>query len=105
MKAATMSIELSEFTTLLGDTAVAELAASADAVTDAIRRVEQEHPGYSYSCSTEIRCNARACSQFMTIQIGPGHNNAAEQAYAAHKTERIDQLLGWQPVAPEDLGN
>lgn len=92
-----MSIELSDFTTLMGDTAVAELAASAKAVTDALRRVGNEHPGYSYSHATEIRCNAFACSQFLTIKIGPGHHNAAEDAYAAHRTERIDQLLSRQP--------
>ncbi|MCU1531758.1 MAG: hypothetical protein JWO49_1329 [Arthrobacter sp.] len=100
-----MSIELSDFITLMGDTAVAELAASAKSVTDALRRVEEEHPGYSYSHATEIRCNAFACSQFLTIKVGPGHQNAADEAYAAHKTEHIDQLLGWQPVASEDLGN
>jgi hypothetical protein len=102
-----MSIELSDFTNLVDDTAVTELATKAAAVTDAIRQVELEHPGYSHSYSTEIRCNARACSQFMEIKVGPGHNNAGAEAYAAHRAERVDTLLAeWFPVPDdEDLGN
>jgi hypothetical protein len=102
-----MSIELSEFNSLVGDMAAAEPAANAAAVTDAIRQVEQEHPGYSYPHSNEIRCDARACSQFMDIKVGPGHNDAGAAAYAAHRAERVDALLTeWFP-APEgqDLGN
>ena len=102
-----MSIDLSDLTSLVGDTAAFELTAPAEAVSEAIRRVEQEHPGYSHSYATEIRCNAWACSQFMTIKVGPGHNNAGAEAYAAHRAERVDALLAqWFP-APEnqDLGN
>lgn len=102
-----MSIELSDFTSLVGDTAAFELTAPAEAVSEAIRRVEQEHPGYSHSYSTEIRCNARACSRFMEIKVGPGHNNAGAEAYASHWAERVDALLAeWFPT-PEnkDLGN
>jgi hypothetical protein len=102
-----MSIELSEFTTLVGDMAAEEPAANAAAVTDAIRQVELDHPGYSYAHSTEIRCNARACSQFMDIKVGPGHNDAGAAAYAAHRAERVDALLAEQFPTPEneDLGN
>lgn len=102
-----MSIELSEFNTLVGDMAAAEPAANAAAVTDAIRQVELDHPGYSHSNPTEIRCNARACSQYMTITVGKGHNDAGAAAYAAHRAERVDALLAERFPAPEneDLGN
>lgn len=59
-----MSMEISDFTTLVDDAAVAELAAKDEAITAAVRQVEQEHPGFSYSYSTEIRCNAWGCSRF-----------------------------------------
>lgn len=102
-----MSIEFADLTSLVDNTAVAELAAKDKAVTDAVRQVELEHPGYSYSYSTEIRCNARACSQFMAIRVGPGHHNAAAEAFAAHRAERVDALLAeWFPTPEnEDLGN
>jgi hypothetical protein len=102
-----MSIELSDLTSLVGDTAGFELTAPAEAVTAAIRQVELEHPGYSHSNSTEIRCDARACSQFMEIKVGPGHNNAGAEAYAAHRAERVDALLAeWFPTPEDvDLGN
>ena len=102
-----MSIEISDLTTLVGDTAVAELAAREAAVTAAVRQVEQEHPGYSYSYSTEIRCNAWGCGRFMEIKVGKGHNNAAAEAFAAHRAERVDALLNeWFPAPEgEDLGN
>lgn len=102
-----MSINLSDLTSLVGGTAGFELTAPAEAVTAAIRQVEQEHPGYSYSYSTEIRCNARSCSRFMEIKVGPGHNNAGAEAYAAHRAERVDALLAeWFPAPEgEDLGN
>jgi hypothetical protein len=102
-----MSIEISDLTTLVGDTAVAELAAKEQAVTAAVRQVEAEHPGYSYSYSTEIRCDAWACGRFMEIKVGKGHNNAAAEAFAAHRSERVDALLAeWFPAPEdEDLGN
>lgn len=102
-----MSIELSDLISLVGDTAGFELTVPAEAVAAAIAQVEQEHPGYSHSYSTEIRCDARGCSRFMEIKVGPGHNNAGAEAYAAHRAERVDALLAeWFPV-PEgkDLGN
>lgn len=102
-----MSIEFADFTTLVDDTAVAELAAKEAAVTDAIRQVEQEHPGYSHTYSTEIRCDAWGCGRYMEIKVGPGHNNAAAEAFAAHRAERVDALLAeWFPAPEnEDLGN
>lgn len=102
-----MTIEHLDFNTQVDSNAIDELAARGAAVTDAVRQVELEHPGYSYSYSTEIRCNARACSQFMEIKVDPGHNNAAADAYAAHRAERVDALLAeWFPVPEdEDLGN
>lgn len=102
-----MSIQISDLTTLVGDQAVAELAAKEAAVTAAVFQVEQEHPGYSYSYSTEIRCNAWGCGRFMDIKVGPGHNNAATEAFAAHRAERVDALLAeWFPAPEdEDLGN
>lgn len=102
-----MSIEHLDFHTIVGDMAGTEPAANAAAVTDAIRQVEQDHPGYRHSNPNEIRCDARACSQFMTIPVGKGHNGAGAAAYAAHRAERVDALLAQQFPAPEgeDLGN
>lgn len=102
-----MSMEISDFTTLVDDEAVAELAAKDEAITAAVRQVEQEHPGFSYSYSTEIRCNAWGCGRFMTIKVGKGHSNAPAEAYAAHRAERVDALLNeWFPAPKdEDLGN
>ncbi|QOT19590.1 hypothetical protein [Paenarthrobacter sp. YJN-5] len=102
-----MSIEISDLTTLVGDTAVAELAAREEAVRAAVRQVEHEHPGYSYSYSTEIRCNAWGCGRYMDIKVGKGHQNAAPEAFAAHRAERVDALLAeWFPAPEnEDLGN
>lgn len=102
-----MSIELSDLTSLVGDTAAFKLTAPPEAVTAAIHQVEQEHPGYSYSYSTEIRCDSYACSRFMEIKVGPGHSNAATEAFAAHRAERVDALLAeWFPAPEdEDLGN
>lgn len=101
-----MSIELTDFNTLVGDAAT-EIAVTAEAVTDAIRQVERDHPGYSHTYATEIRCNAWACSQFMEIKVGKGHNNAGAESYAAHRAERVDALLAeWFPTPEdEDLGN
>ena len=86
---------------------MAELTAKEAAVTAAIRQVELEHPSYSHTYSTEIRCDARECSMFMEIKVGRGHNNAAAEAYAAHPSERVDALLcEWFPAPKnEDLGN
>lgn len=102
-----MSIELSDFTSLVERAAAVELAAPAEAVTDAIRQVEQEHPGYRHSTPTEIRCTARACSQFMDIKVGKGHGSSAAEAYAAHRRDRVDALLAERFPAPEneELGN
>jgi hypothetical protein len=102
-----MSIELSDFTSQVCDAAVAELAATAEAVTAAIRQVEEEHPGYSYTYHTEIRCDAWECSQFieLTLPKGVSTYKAADEAFAAHRAKRVDALLAeWFP-APEDLGN
>jgi hypothetical protein len=102
-----MSIEFADFTTLVDNTAVAELAAKEKAVTDAVRQVELEHPGYSHSYSTEIRCDAWACSQFMAIKVGKGHNNSAAETFATHRAKHVDALLAkWFPAPEnEDLGN
>lgn len=100
-----MSIEISDFTTLVSNAAIADLTASADAVTAAMSRVDAEHPGYSYLHATEIRCDARACSQIMVIPIGPGLNNAAAEAFAAHRAKQVDALLAKRPGLPADLGN
>ncbi|GAA4033192.1 hypothetical protein GCM10023063_15800 [Arthrobacter methylotrophus] len=102
-----MSIEITDLTALVGDTAGFELTAPAEAVTAAIRQVEAEHPGYSHSYSTEIRCNAWGCGRFMEIKVGKGHNNAAAEAFAVHRAERVDALLAeWFPAPEdEDLGN
>ncbi|MBG0738775.1 hypothetical protein IV500_04995 [Paeniglutamicibacter antarcticus] len=102
-----MSIELTDFTTVVGDTAVAEFSATAEAVTEAVRQIELEHPGFSHSYSTLIRCNAWACSQYMDIEVGRGHNNAGAEAYAAHRAERVDaRLAEWFPQQrDEELGN
>ena len=102
-----MTIELSDLTSLVADTAAVELTAPAEAVSAAIAQVEREHPGYSHSYSTEIRCDARACSRFMEIKVGPGHNNAGAEAYAAHRRDLVDALLAeWFPAPEnEDLGN
>jgi endonuclease/exonuclease/phosphatase (EEP) superfamily protein YafD len=102
-----MSIELSDFTNLVDDTAVTELAAKAEAITEAVRRVEEQHPGFSYTYHTEIRCDAWECSQFMELTLPKGVSTykAADKAYAAHRAERVDALLAeWFP-APENLGN
>ncbi|MBT8163859.1 MULTISPECIES: hypothetical protein [Arthrobacter] len=102
-----MSIEISDFTTLLGDTAVAEMAWTAETVTGAVRRVEEEHPGYSYSYSTEIRCDAWECSRYIELNLVRGVSTSitADEAYAAHRLERLDALLAELIHMPEDLGN
>ncbi|HEX9225180.1 MAG TPA: hypothetical protein VF885_00820 [Arthrobacter sp.] len=102
-----MSIEHLDFHTIIEGTPDGELFPSAEAVTDAIRQVDEEHPGYRHSTSTEIRCTARACSQFMDIKVGKGHENAATEAYAAHRRNRVDALLAeWFPAPEnEELGN
>lgn len=102
-----MSIELSDFTSLVEGATVVELTAPAEAVTAAIRQVEMDHPGYRHSTSTEIRCTARACSRFMGIKVGKGHESSATEAYAAHRRDHVDALLAeWFPAPEyEDLGN
>lgn len=100
-----MSIEISDFTTLVSGAAIADLVASADAVTAAMSRVEAEHPGYSYLHATEIRCNSRPCSQIMVIPVGPGFNNAAAEAFAAHRARQVDALLAERSGPSADLGN
>ena len=92
-----MSIEISEFISIVGETAPADLTSATRAITDAIARVEIEHPGYRHSNPTEIRCIARECSQYMDIQVGPGHQHSAAMAYAAHRAAHIDALLADQP--------
>ncbi|MCX2748677.1 hypothetical protein OOZ51_12760 [Arthrobacter sp. MI7-26] len=102
-----MSIKISDFTTLFGDTAVTEPAWTAETVTGAIRRIEKEHPGYSYSYATEIRCDAWECSRFMELKLVRGISTGitADEAYAAHRAERLDALLAELIHMPEDLGN
>lgn len=94
---------IEEFITLVGETAAAELTAAETAVTEAIARVEAEHPGYRHSNPTEIRCTAWACSQFMEIKIGPG--NPAADVYAAHRAKHVDALLAIGGPTPENPGN
>jgi hypothetical protein len=86
-----VSIETSDFTTLVGEAWIADLEATGETVTEAVRRVEEDHPGYNYSYSTEIRCDAWACSEY--IEIEAGRNNAAEEAYAAHRAVQVDTVL------------
>ncbi len=92
-----MSIEIAEIATIVGATAPADLTSATRAITDAIARVEVEHPGYRHSNPNEIRCVARGCSQYMDIPVGPGHRDAAAMAYAAHRAAHIDALLVDQP--------
>jgi uncharacterized protein YggE len=98
-----MSIEHLEFQALVGDV----IAANVEAVADAIRQVEHDHPGYRHSNPTEIRCSGWACGRFMDIKVGAGHNDAGAIAFAAHRAERVDALLAeWFPAPEgEDLGN
>lgn len=102
-----MTIELSDLTSLVADTAAVELTAPAEAVSAAIAQVEREHPGFRHSYSTEIRCTAWNCGRYLEIKVGPGHNNAGAEAYAAHRRELVDALLAeWFPAPEnEDLGN
>lgn len=99
-KAGTLSIETSDFTTLVGEAWITDLQATGEAVTEAVRRVDEDHPGYSYTYSTEIRCDAWACSEY--IEIEAGRNSAAEEAYAAHRAKQVDALLA-QSTKTADL--
>lgn len=102
-----MSIEFADFTTLVDAQAVAELSAREEALTAAILQIEQEHPGYKHTYSTEIRCIAWNCGRFMEVTAGPGHAEMAADAFAAHRAERVDaRLAEWFPTPEdEDLGN
>ncbi|MEO5780325.1 hypothetical protein [Arthrobacter oryzae] len=92
-----MSIEFAEIVSIVGATAPADLTSATRAITDAIARVEAEHPGYRHSNPNEIRCIARECSQYMDVPVGPGHLRAAAMAYAAHRAAHIDALLADEP--------
>ncbi|QYF90273.1 hypothetical protein [Arthrobacter sp. PAMC25284] len=65
-----MSIEFAEIVSIVGATAPADLTSATRAITDAIARVETEHPGYRHSNPNEIRCIARECSQYMDVPVG-----------------------------------
>lgn len=80
-----------ELMTLVDTATVADLSARADEISAALATVRDQHPGYRFTHANEIRCTARACSEFLDVR--PGVAGDADAAYAGHISHELDLLL------------
>lgn len=73
---------------------IAQLHASATAVTEGMDRVLQQHPGYSWVWTDQIRCRGNDCGQDLEIPLMRSTQVTADRIFESHRSAHLDAFLG-----------
>lgn len=93
-----MTLEHTELSTLVGDELIAQLHASATAVTEGMDRVLQQHPGYAWVWTDQIRCRGNDCGQDLEIPLLKSTKITADRIFEAHRSEHLNAFLKESPL-------
>lgn len=93
-----MTLEHTELSTLVGDELIAQLHASATAVTEGMDRVLQQHPGYAWVWTDQIRCRGNDCGQDLEIPLLKSTQITEDRIFEAHRSAHLNAFLKESPL-------
>ena len=88
-----MTIEHTDFRTMVSEADLMDFRSRASAVTAGMATVKDLHPGYSWVWTHEIRCRGKECNASLDIPRLTSTNAVADRVFADHQHEQLQQFL------------